>query len=84
MKKLNVPTTCKVAITSYKANGKFYTREIANITFDSNYPMLDEDFEEKIMDNSGLVNPQPITTFEWVGGQPVGFLLGSFVNTCSL
>ena len=74
------PTTCVVNITSYKASGKFYHRETATVTFNSNYPMLDSHFDAKIITNNGLIGQMPITTFEWVGGKPVAFLMGAIIE----
>lgn len=71
---------CKVIITNYKASGKFYSREEAAIQFNSHYPMLEDNFNEKIITNNGLKGQAAITTFSWDGGDEVAFLEGAIIK----
>lgn len=56
----------KFIITSYKATGKWYHTQIANIAFDNpEFPELGDDFKTEISRNNGLsCGLMPFTTIE--------------------
>lgn len=52
----------EVTITTYKKSGKFFHSQKVMIRFKTIYPMLDDDFKELIISNTG-VGEKPFITY---------------------
>ena len=68
MNRENITFSVEVIITTYKQSGKFYHRQKAMIKFKTNMPMLDDNFKELIISNTG-VGEKPFITYSCDDGR---------------